>query len=272
MYINPKYVVLGGVSVVSLAAGAAGGYALAAHRHSSKVDEAVARELELTRAYYTDRVEMLDEELQAYNEPATVSPEMLEMTEAAIQSLKEYSGEEVIVTTDPSEGMDVKVRTAYNLLSSIPKTEHVVVQEDVLVVAKNVFDGSLPPVPEDFDIEADRENRDPTIPYVITEEEFLENAPEYEQTTVTYFEADDVLADTRDQPIDDTDGVVGDPNLLRFGHGTKDRNTVFVRNERLEMDFEISRSSGSFAEEVHGFVRHSQDRHKRDLRFRGDDE
>ena len=46
-----------------------------------------------------------------------------------------------------------------------------------------------------------------------------------------------------------------------------DPNTVYIRNPRLEVDYEVIRSEGTFAQEVHGFsgddLQHSERRRRR---------
>lgn len=110
-----------------------------------------------------------------------------------------------------------------------------------------------------------------SAPFVIHVDEYNDNEGDYEQTTYTYFEADDVLIDVRDNRVEPIDEIVGNDNLLLFGHGSNDPNIVYVRNNDLSMDIEISRSPGSFAEEVHGVIEHSEKkRRKRERRFDDD--
>lgn len=99
---------------------------------------------------------------------------------------------------------------------------------------------------------AKRERLDPNAPRIIHHDEFMQNLPDYQQSTLTYYERDDTLVDERDTPITDEDKLVGSDNLVRFGHGSKDQHVVYVRNPRLEIDFEITRSVGSYAQEVLG--------------------
>jgi hypothetical protein len=95
----------------------------------------------------------------------------------------------------------------------------------------------------------------------------MNNDDEQEQTSLTYFAGDDVLVDERDQVMRDIDATVGLENLQKFGHGSNDPLVVYVRNPRLEVDYEISKSDGTFATEVHGFqddeLRHMQHRPRR---------
>lgn len=134
------------------------------------------------------------------------------------------------------------------------------------VVVKNIFSEPEPEVEEE-----PLPPRDTGRPYVISHDEFMSNDDEYEQVQVTYWEGDDVMADDRSQPIPDVESLVGEENLVRFGLQSKDRNIVYVRNEEREMDFEIVRSTGKFAQEVFGFpdtdddkvIKHSDRRAKR---------
>lgn len=123
-------------------------------------------------------------------------------------------------------------------------------------VEVNVFTQSESNFEWDYDEEA--KMRDPETPYVIHEDEWSES--ELEKMTLTYYEGDQTLADEKDEPIPIIEEVVGIENLERFGHGTGDARTVFVRNERMNTEFEIVKHDGKFAEEVLGF-RHSEERY-----------
>lgn len=98
---------------------------------------------------------------------------------------------------------------------------------------------------------AELARRTPNNPYIIHQDEFFENETEFSQTTLTYYEGDDVLADTDDTVIHNRLTLIGDP-LSRFGHGTDDYNVLYVRNPHLEMEYEICRVQKSFEVEVEG--------------------
>lgn len=107
----------------------------------------------------------------------------------------------------------------------------------------------------------ERKNRAPDRPYIIHEDERGE-MEDYQDLTITYYEADDVLCNERDEIIDaeDRERLVGEASLSRFGHGSSDPAIVYVRNDELELIYEIVRSPNSFAEEVHGFTHEDHDR------------
>lgn len=96
------------------------------------------------------------------------------------------------------------------------------------------------------------EKANPDRPYIISQEEYMQNDPNYEQGTLTYYEKDQVLTDVREDVIDNADDVVGLDSFSQFGHGSSDDNVVHVRNHRLQMDFEIVKSESSYAQDVLG--------------------
>lgn len=131
---------------------------------------------------------------------------------------------------------------------------------------KNVFDRppltaeevGEPLVDNHWDYEKERARRSKNRPYPIHRDEMDENE-EYDAVTYTYYEEDDVLCNERDEVIgkEDRDRLIGEANLNRFGHGSGDPAIVFIRNDALEMQMEVVRSSKSYAEEVHG-LQHSE--------------
>lgn len=92
-------------------------------------------------------------------------------------------------------------------------------------------------------------------PYIISYDTFMRGDKDYSQKSLTYFENDGVMIDEHDMPIDEIDVIIGNRNI-RFGHLSKDAMIVFVRNDKLETDFEITRNKGSFARDILGFIEH----------------
>lgn len=87
---------------------------------------------------------------------------------------------------------------------------------------------------------------------VISIDEFTQNDPGYDEVTLTYYEEDEVLADIADEQMDDVDGVIGLDSLKQFGGVSGDENMLYVRNDKLRLFFEVTRSSGAYCREVHG--------------------
>lgn len=94
--------------------------------------------------------------------------------------------------------------------------------------------------------------RDTTKPYVITLAEFSEENETYSKITLTYFTTDDTLCDERDAPIRDTTIIgVGFEDL--FGQDSDDPDVLYVRNDKLQVDFEIARRNESYTQTVLGY-------------------
>lgn len=146
--------------------------------------------------------------------------------------------------------------------------------EEAQVVVNNIFVNARKSSKSDewdYDEELAKREQNPGEPYIVHEDEFMQNDPEHEQISLTYFEGDDILVDERDSPLPDSDATVGDKNLMLFGHGSNDKNIIYIRNETLKMDFEIALSKGDYAQEVHGFIKHSHEP-GRIRKFRSEDE
>ena len=94
-----------------------------------------------------------------------------------------------------------------------------------------------------------------TSPYLITPDEFHAAEKNYEQQSLVYYvggDDEETLADDREMQVEDIEQVVGSDNLEHFGEDPKSRDTIYVRNEWLGVDFEISRDRRSYVEAVLG--------------------
>lgn len=96
---------------------------------------------------------------------------------------------------------------------------------------------------------------EPAGPFEITEAAFGELADEGFQTiSVTYYVADKVLADDKDQPIRDKIGTIGTDNPCGYSSDlSNDPHIRYVRNRRLEVDFEILLDARSYTDTVLGY-------------------
>lgn len=95
---------------------------------------------------------------------------------------------------------------------------------------------------------------EPDGPFQITEAAFGElNDEGFQTISVTYYSADKVLVDDKDDPIRDKIGTIGTSNPLGFSQMGDDPQIRYVRNRRLEVDFEILLDARSFAETVLGY-------------------
>lgn len=111
----------------------------------------------------------------------------------------------------------------------------------------NIFARSADP---EWDYEEELSTRTPDHPYIIHKDEFFSDEMGWDsQSTLTWYEGDQILCDEQDVPIYNPDAIVGH---LRFGHGSGDPNVVYVRNEKLEAEYEILRDPGSYEIDVLG--------------------
>lgn len=87
----------------------------------------------------------------------------------------------------------------------------------------------------DDDMVEDKE--DGMLPYVIDPEEYG-NKTDNECTVLMWY-GDDILTDTYGVNVDDIDNTVGREFIDHFGENPEEPDVVYVRNDRLEMDYQI---------------------------------
>jgi hypothetical protein len=109
-----------------------------------------------------------------------------------------------------------------------------------------------PVVVNAFDEQELLNERGGDAPYVISKEEFLRNSQGYETYKLTWFEGDGVLVDDQDDAIPDTQAVVGDKNLQRFGQLSENNNVVYIQNDSSSCLFEIVRTNQTSSEALFG--------------------
>ena len=87
--------------------------------------------------------------------------------------------------------------------------------------------------------------------YVISLDTFGNENPDYDKISISYYEDDDTLADEQDEIMQEVEGTIGEA-LLCFGDQSDDPDVVYVRNERLSIDYEVVRLHRSYQEAVLG--------------------
>jgi hypothetical protein len=118
--------------------------------------------------------------------------------------------------------------------------QHTQIPEDV--ETNNIFQN-------DWDVAEEMANRSPDAPYVIHLNEFVNKESGYHQSSLEYYEGDSILSDENSVPIYAPEKIVG---RLEWGRGSMDPDVVYIRNERLSAEYEITRNPGSFQIEVLG--------------------
>lgn len=241
--------IFGGIAF-GLAAGAAGGYFIAQRLLETKYNKIAETEIAEMREHYKNK------EVAREN---TAAKEDLE----DIIREKGYSVATPMAVTPPAAVVEAAANAAEE--AEVPK----IVKEVKPIEVRNVFAEAR--VIDTWQHHKELAKRSPVRPYVIHYDE-REERP-YEEGTLTYYDADDVLCDEHDEVIgkDDRDQIIGEANLNKFGHGSNDASIVYIRNDRLETQYEVVRSPNSYAEEVHGFE-HADTKRYRKRRISDDDE
>lgn len=251
--LKTKKVMVGLASAFSALAGAAAGYTVAQKRLEKAYEEIVKQEVEAAKEFY-GKLYKTDEK---YATPEAAVEARL--GDEAVKALRKYvAGEEVVESIEDLELDDGAIEV---VKTTVTRKE----------VTRNVFtDARIDEDDDGFDYEREVAMRDSSKPYIISHDEFMENTPEFTQVNITYYEGDDTMADQTDKHIDSWEDSISSDNL-KFGHGSKDPNIVYIRNEPLELDFEVVHSDGSYAKEVLGFDETRKSGTAKIVKFRGED-
>lgn len=158
---------------------------------------------------------------------------------------------------EPFEDEDppVELMTVDDVAPAIP-SGRLATDEELDDLRRKLYEGVVPDTNKD-DVVTYRENVDlessvTKDPFIIAVDEFLQDEMDHEKLTITYYEEDDVLSDERNVPIPDVENTVGLRFNENFGEKSNDPNIVYIRNYRLEADFEVVLDKSSFSETVLG--------------------
>lgn len=92
-----------------------------------------------------------------------------------------------------------------------------------------------------------KEDKHMEKPYVISPSEFGDS--DYAILTLTYF-LDGTVLNERDKILKNVDEMIGEDFANHFGDYPEDPDTVYVRNDKLEIDFEILKDYREYSETV----------------------
>jgi hypothetical protein len=248
---DPKMLALAGIA--GIVAGGVGGYFIAKKILSDKYEERIEEEMSAAKQFYAGLY-------KTDADGAVLSPQDV---------MAERHGVEAVEALRAYQGVDDEPEMVGEPHDEVVDEEIITRLEGEAKKNKNVFDDT-------FDLEVEKEFRTPDAPYIITHDEYFAAEREYETVRLTYFEADDTLINEEDKIVDDVDGLIGEPHLVRFGSGSRDRKIVYIRNEKLETDFEVVKDKGSYLEslglgpEPATELRHSDQRDRRRAFRHGD--
>jgi hypothetical protein len=85
-------------------------------------------------------------------------------------------------------------------------------------------------------------------PYLIDFDQFGAEEDKFDKLTVYFYKKDLTMTDDQDTIMEDVNEAVGDINLLIYAGN----DVVYIRNERLSIDYEIIVHDGSYKELVLG--------------------
>lgn len=178
--------------------------------NSKKFNAQLDDEIEKTKSYYENKYSKTEESVE--KDLTVEEPMNAEKTEEYSKMINRYDSP--AVKSDEKETKKIKA-TFYD-----PLTDEI----------------------EEVEVEGNMTN-DELKPYVISPDEFGET--DYKIISLICY-ADDVLTDEFDNIIDDVEGTVGEASLNTFGEYEDD--TVFVRNDSLEIDYEICADLRAYSE------------------------
>jgi hypothetical protein len=246
--IRNRWVQTAAISAVSTAIGTGLGYLLGRRNGKKSIQKAIYESVELAMEEmkpknFALRFEHLGVEpiIRAEDVVAIIEPEA-SLKGMMRAQLAEDEPEEVIIIEPDEEVVDfAEEDDPANKKSDGDDTE-----EETAPLRVNVFtidDGS-------WDYEAELSTRNDVEPYVIHIDEFKDDEMGFHQETVTYYSGDQMMGDSRDKPIYGYHKIMGE---LKFGHGSGDKNVVYIRNEKMRMEWEVLLHTGKYAHEVEGF-------------------
>lgn len=142
------------------------------------------------------------------------------------------------------------------------------VEEDKTLIRRSIFvDG------DEWNYELEISKRTKDEPYVIHRDEFFNEEIDYAQSTFTYYAGDSILVDESDTPVFNHLQITGQ---LLFGHGSGDKNVVYIRNDKRRAEYEIVFDPSLYSVEILGLeiennTREKDIKHSKQLlRFRPD--
>lgn len=259
---NAPAVLVGSSSAIACALGALTAHILTKNALKAKYEALVEAEVQTAKAYFSMR-----HKTGAYADPVKLAEERLgkdEVETEYVEKVQQYKGREEhiqkaeikhVSKPRPDEDMEAfeqrLIDEAKHEVDGVKQKLGIFEEEDEPdeeeeVITMNIFS-------ENESSASSAGGRDTNRPFILSAREFEDGELDYSQNTLTYYEGDDVLTDERDQPIHHLQKIVGSENL-KFGEMSDDPNIVYIRNNELEVDFEVCRSKGTFTEEVLGFT------------------
>lgn len=244
-------------------AGAFFSWVVTKRQYEATVEREIAEAKAFYEKKYNERLDSLVEETKVDTEPVD---DAYTKTELLVEALGYADARMPAQHTDYGKLSRPKVAPKDVVIVDVREPANVV-RIGTPTVSTGEIDMSLPDEdPEEtWDYVYELKNRHREVPYVIHYNEFQTSREGYTQVAYTFYEDDEVMVDDGDMVIHDIYKILG-VDTLKFGHGSPDDDTVvYVRNEVLDMEFEVTLVRESYAKSVLGLdpepeLRHSQSR------------
>jgi hypothetical protein len=243
------------VGVISFAAGVGAGYFFKKYRDETKrpvTFNDVLQDIAVLESSF-DQLQMMYEERdrrydvhmqQAMHVITALQDAKKEFLEGVVSGISGTGS--VVVTSSAVQNHPATIGHNRNEFNKKAEKVKLVVQEAPEDEPENVYSVTED---EDWDWEEEVKNRTPERPYILHRDEFFSNESEFRQTSLTYYNGDNILCDENDVPIYNPEKIVG---VLTFGHGSADPSIVYIRNDRLMAEYEVILEPGYYQTEVLG--------------------
>jgi hypothetical protein len=236
MELKREWVIPSIVGVVSFGAGVAAGYFARIYQANREIEEIIEEE-DPEDANFQLQFEF-DERTRVFNHAMQEASFIMTQLKEGAQSF-----------------LDQRADDMHRSMASHPafretedgEIEIIPLVEEPVEIHQTIFSDNGDEI---WDWEIEKECRGPDEPYIIHHDEFFEKeADMYSQTCLTYYKGDNILCDEEDTPLYGFERIVGE---LKFGHGSLDSNVVYIRNERLEAEYEVTLDHGYYQVQVLG--------------------
>lgn len=103
-------------------------------------------------------------------------------------------------------------------------------------------------IPQDVLVDEEDKPMNKKGPRLISFDLFNDDEPDYDKLSFNYFAGDETLTDENEDIV--THDIVGAHSLTQFGMDPDDVDTVFVRNDKLGIDYEVIKDERCYKDVV----------------------
>lgn len=207
-------------------------------KYAAQAEEEIAS----VRESYIDRMRILEDELRKEDEKPIKVPNLVMKTPNDVPKERIAPSNEELYTAYHN------IRPSAEVVEGLKETVTDLGYARKEETVKEEADATL----KESGYKYIEEDRDINTPYVIPVQSYMDGEELYSQFTFTYYAGDKTLVNEADEIVTDINGVIGYHNLDKFGEESGNDDTVYVRNDRLESDYEVLRDPGKYSQNVMG--------------------